>query len=129
MGYLLKDRVFTDEQFTDALYTVARGGTVMDPEVVAKLLAKSPSQMTRLSEREREVLAPMAEGRSNSAIAQRLFISEKAVSKHCTLSSPSWTCRLTRTTTAASSRSWPTSFHDPAGLRANMAKVRSASVP
>jgi len=84
VGYLLKDRVFTDEQFTDALYTVARGGTVMDPEVVAKLLAKHPSQMTRLSEREREVLALMAEGRSNSAIAQRLFITDKAVSKHCT---------------------------------------------
>ena len=79
VGYLLKDRVFTD-----ALYTVARGGTVMDPEVVAKLLAKRPSQMTRLSEREREVLALMAEGRSNSAIAQRLFITDKAVSKHCT---------------------------------------------
>ena len=84
VGYLLKDRVFTDEQFTDALYTVARGGTVMDPEVVAKLLAKRPSQMTRLTEREREVLALMAEGRSNSAIAQRLFITDKAVSKHCT---------------------------------------------
>jgi DNA-binding NarL/FixJ family response regulator len=77
VGYLLKDRVFTD-----ALYTVARGGTVMDPEVVAKLLAKRP--LTRLSEREREVLALMAEGRSNSAIAQRLFITDKAVSKHCT---------------------------------------------
>ena len=82
VGYLLKDRVFTDEQFTDALHTVARGGTVMDPEVVAKLLAKRP--LTRLSEREREVLALMAEGRSNSAIAQRLFISDKAISKHCT---------------------------------------------
>jgi DNA-binding NarL/FixJ family response regulator len=83
-GYLLKDRVFTDEQFTDALHTVARGGTVMDPEVVAQLLAKRPSQLTRLTEREGEVLALMAEGRSNSAIAQRLFVSEKAVSKHCT---------------------------------------------
>jgi DNA-binding NarL/FixJ family response regulator len=84
VGYLLKDRVFTDEQFTDALRTVARGGTVMDPEVVAKLLSKRSSQVTTLSEREREVLALMAEGRSNSAIAQRLFVSEKAVSKHCT---------------------------------------------
>jgi DNA-binding NarL/FixJ family response regulator len=72
VGHPLKDRVITDEQFTDALYTDARGGTVMDPEVIAKLLAKRPSQMTRLSEREREVLALMAEGRSNSAIAQRL---------------------------------------------------------
>ena len=86
VGYLLKDRVFTDEQFTDALRTVARGGTVMDPEVVAKLLARRASQqpVTRLTSREREVLALMAEGRSNSAIAQRLVVSEKAVSKHCT---------------------------------------------
>jgi DNA-binding NarL/FixJ family response regulator len=86
VGYLLKDRVFTDEQFIDALHTVARGGTVMDPEVVAKLLARPSNQqpVTRLTDREREVLALMAEGRSNSAIAQRLFVSEKAVSKHCT---------------------------------------------
>ena len=86
VGYLLKDRVFTDEQFTDALRTVARGGTIMDPEVVAKLLARRSRQMpiTRLSTREHEVLALMAEGRSNSAIAQHLFISEKAVSKHST---------------------------------------------
>jgi DNA-binding NarL/FixJ family response regulator len=86
VGYLLKDRVFTDEQFIDALHTVARGGTVMDPEVVAKLLARPSNQkpVTRLTDREREVLALMAEGRSNSAIAQRLFVTEKAVSKHCT---------------------------------------------
>jgi DNA-binding NarL/FixJ family response regulator len=86
VGYLLKDRVFTDEQFTDALRTVARGGTVIDPEVVAKLLAKRSGQLpgARLTDRERDVLALMAEGRSNSAIAQRLFISEKAVAKHST---------------------------------------------
>ena len=86
VGYLLKDRVFTDEQFTDALRTVARGGTVMDPEVVAKLLARRASQqpIARLTSREREVLGLMAEGRSNSAIAQRLVVSEKAVSKHST---------------------------------------------
>ena len=86
VGYLLKDRVFTDAQFTDALRTVARGGTVMDPEVVAKLLARRASQqpVTRLTSREREVLALIAEGRSNRAIAQRLVVSEKAVSKHCT---------------------------------------------
>jgi len=86
VGYLLKDRVFTDEQFTDALRTVARGGTVMDPEVVAKLLARRASQspVTRLTDREREVLALIAEGRSNGAIAQRLVVSDKAVSKHCT---------------------------------------------
>jgi DNA-binding NarL/FixJ family response regulator len=86
VGYLLKDRVFTDEQFTDALRTVARCGTVMDPEVVAKLLARRSGQppVARLTRREREVLALMAEGRSNSAIAERLVVSEKAVSKHCT---------------------------------------------
>jgi DNA-binding NarL/FixJ family response regulator len=86
VGYLLKDRVFTDEQFTDALRTVAHGGTVMDPEVVAKLLARRASQspVTRLTDREREVLALLAEGRSNGAIAQRLVVSDKAVSKHCT---------------------------------------------
>jgi DNA-binding NarL/FixJ family response regulator len=86
VGYLLKDRVFTDEQFTDALRTVAHGGTVMDPEVVAKLLARRSVQspIARLTTREREVLALMAEGRSNSAIAQRLHVTEKAVTKHGT---------------------------------------------
>ena len=86
VGYLLKDRVFTDEQFTDALRTVARGGTIMDPEVVAKLLARRSGQppVARLTDRERQVLELMAEGRSNSAIGQRLVITEKAVSKHCT---------------------------------------------
>jgi DNA-binding NarL/FixJ family response regulator len=86
VGYLLKDRVFTDEQFTDALTTVARGGTVMDPEVVSKLMARRSHQLpvARLTDREREVLGLIAEGRSNSAIARRLVISEKAVSKHCT---------------------------------------------
>jgi DNA-binding NarL/FixJ family response regulator len=86
VGYLLKDRVFTDAQFTDALRTVARGGTVMDPEVVSKLLARRSSRTpaTQLTPRESEVLALMAEGRTNSAIAQRLFISEKAVTKHST---------------------------------------------
>ncbi|HXW44484.1 MAG TPA: response regulator transcription factor [Streptosporangiaceae bacterium] len=86
VGYLLKDRVFNDDQFTDAVRTVAAGGTVMDPEVVTKLLGRRARQepLARLSAREREVLGLMAEGRSNSAIAQRLFVSEKAVSKHST---------------------------------------------
>lgn len=86
VGYLLKDRVFNDDQFTDAIATVAAGGTVMDPEVVSKLLGRRARQepLGRLSAREREVLALMAEGRSNIAIAQRLFVSEKAVSKHST---------------------------------------------
>jgi DNA-binding NarL/FixJ family response regulator len=86
VGYLLKDRVFNDDQFVDAIRTVAGGGTVMDPEVVAKLLGRHSGDepITRLTAREREVLELMAEGRSNSAIAQRLFISEKAVGKHST---------------------------------------------
>jgi DNA-binding NarL/FixJ family response regulator len=86
VGYLLKDRVFNDDQFVDAIRTVAGGGTVMDPEVVTKLLGRRARDepVSRLSVREREVLALMAEGRSNVAIAQRLFITEKAVSKHTT---------------------------------------------
>jgi DNA-binding NarL/FixJ family response regulator len=86
VGYLLKDRVFNDDQFVEAVRTVAAGGTVMDPEVVTKLLGRSARQepLARLSGREREVLELMAEGRSNSAIAQRLFVTEKAVSKHST---------------------------------------------
>jgi DNA-binding NarL/FixJ family response regulator len=86
VGYLLKDRVFNDDQFTDAVRAVASGGTVMDPEVVGKLLGRRARDepVARLSAREREVLALMAEGRSNSAIAQRLRVSDKAVGKHCT---------------------------------------------
>ena len=86
VGYLLKDRVFNDDQFVDAIRTVAGGGTVMDTEVVAKLLGRHAREepIGRLSAREREVLGLMAEGRSNIAIAQRLFVSEKAVSKHST---------------------------------------------
>jgi DNA-binding NarL/FixJ family response regulator len=86
VGYLLKDRVFNDDQFVDAVRTVAAGGTVMDSEVVTKLLGRRAQEepLARLSAREREVLGLMAEGRSNSAIAQRLFVTEKAVSKHST---------------------------------------------
>ena len=86
VGYLLKDRVFNDDQFIDAVRTVAGGGTVMDSEVVTKLLGRRAQEesLTRLSAREREVLELMAQGRSNSAIAQRLFVTEKAVSKHST---------------------------------------------
>jgi len=88
VGYLLKDRVFSDDQFVDALRTVAAGGTVIDQEVIAKLLRRKENcaddAVGRLSPREREVLELMAQGRSNAAIAQRLFVSEKAVSKHTT---------------------------------------------
>jgi DNA-binding NarL/FixJ family response regulator len=84
VGYLLKDRVFNDEAFTGAIRTVAAGGTVLDPEVVRKLLGRHSraEPLTRLTPREREVLGLMAEGRSNAAIAQRLFVTEKAISKH-----------------------------------------------
>ncbi|RBQ15712.1 DNA-binding response regulator [Spongiactinospora rosea] len=84
VGYLLKDRVFDAAQFVDALRRVAGGGTAMDPEVIAKLLASNArsAPLGRLTPREREVLALMAEGRSNAAIAQRLFLSESAVGKH-----------------------------------------------
>jgi DNA-binding NarL/FixJ family response regulator len=87
IGYLLKDQVFNEEQFVEGIRRVAAGGTALDPEVVAKLLGGrgADTPIARLTEREREVLALMAEGRSNSAIAQRLFISEKAISK-CTTS-------------------------------------------
>jgi DNA-binding NarL/FixJ family response regulator len=83
-GYLLKDRVSDVRQFVDAVRQVAAGGLVMDPEVVAQLLARRTADepLAALTAREREVLALMAEGRSNTAIGGRLFITEKAVSKH-----------------------------------------------
>ena len=84
IGYLLKDRVLDGAQFIDAVRRVAGGGTAMDPEVIAQLLDRSAADGTlgSLSPREREVLEMMAEGRSNTAIAQRLFITERAVAKH-----------------------------------------------
>jgi DNA-binding NarL/FixJ family response regulator len=84
VGYLLKDRVMHVSQFVDAVRRVAAGGTVMDPEVVSRLLANRARDLPlgRLTPREREVLALMAEGRSNAAVAAGLIISEKAVSKH-----------------------------------------------
>ena len=84
VGYLLKDRVFNDEAFAAAIRTVAKGGTVIDPEVIQKLLDKHTrtKPIGRLTPRELQVLGLMAEGRSNAAIAQRLCITEKAVSKH-----------------------------------------------
>jgi DNA-binding NarL/FixJ family response regulator len=81
MGYLLKDRVLDADQFLDAVRRVAAGGTALDPEVVARLVtARGP--LSRLTPREREVLELMAQGRSNAAIGQRLFLSESAVGKH-----------------------------------------------
>jgi DNA-binding NarL/FixJ family response regulator len=84
VGYLLKDRVADVTTFVEAVRTVAAGGTVLDPEVVSALIARAQpdSPIARLTEREREVLGQMAEGRSNVAIAARLFVTEKAISKH-----------------------------------------------
>jgi DNA-binding NarL/FixJ family response regulator len=82
VGYLLKDRVANVAQFVDAVRRVAGGGTAMDPEVVSQLLARREPPLAVLTTREREVLGQMAEGRSNAAIAGRLFVTEKAVSKH-----------------------------------------------
>jgi DNA-binding NarL/FixJ family response regulator len=81
VGYMLKDRVSDVAQFIDAVRRVAAGGTAMDPEVVAQLLARR-EPLAVLTAREREVLGQMAEGRSNAAVAAKLFITEKAISKH-----------------------------------------------
>ena len=82
VGYLLKDRVADVSEFLDALRRVAEGGSALDPEVVAQLLARSRSPLSVLTSREREVLALMAEGRSNSAIAETMVVSGGAVGKH-----------------------------------------------
>jgi DNA-binding NarL/FixJ family response regulator len=84
VGYLLKDRVANVGQFLDAVRRVAAGGMAMDPEVIAQLLTRQARNepLGRLTACEREVLGLMAEGRSNAAIAGRLFITEKAVGKH-----------------------------------------------
>jgi DNA-binding NarL/FixJ family response regulator len=84
-GYLLKDSVADLDDLADAVRRVARGGTVVDPAVVAPLLGarrSAPDPITDLTEREREVLALMAEGRSNLAIAERLFVTGKTVEAH-----------------------------------------------
>jgi len=82
VGYLLKDRVADLAEFLDALDRVAAGGSALDPEVVAQLLARSRHPLAGLTAREREVLALMAEGRSNAAIAATLVVGEGAVAKH-----------------------------------------------
>jgi DNA-binding NarL/FixJ family response regulator len=84
IGYLLKDRVADVSDFVEALVRVASGGTALDPEVVTQLVGRSrrTDSLSGLSGREREVLSLMAEGRSNSAIATALVISEGAVEKH-----------------------------------------------
>ena len=84
IGYLLKDRIADVEEFIDGLYRVAAGGTVLDPEVVRQLLARSRKSdpLSRLTARQREVLALMAEGHSNTAIASKLVVTTKAVEGH-----------------------------------------------
>jgi DNA-binding NarL/FixJ family response regulator len=84
VGYLLKDRVADVSEFIDAVSRVARGGTALDPEVVAQVMARRRREdpLAPLTPRERDVLACMAEGRSNTAIAARLAVGEGAVEKH-----------------------------------------------
>jgi len=82
IGYLLKDRVTSLEEFTDAVRRVREGGTVLDPLVVKELLAARPDPLASLTPRERDVLELMAEGRSNASIAERLFIGVGAVEKN-----------------------------------------------
>jgi DNA-binding NarL/FixJ family response regulator len=84
IGYLLKDRVADVAEFTDAITRIAAGGTALDPEVVSGLLnaSRHANTLGTLTAREQDVLALMAEGRSNSAIADRIFVSERAVEKH-----------------------------------------------
>lgn len=84
VGYLLKDRVFDDVQFVATLRAVAAGSTSVDPEVIARLMQRRAVQSTlsRLTPREYEVLSHMAEGESNTRIAERLVVTEKAVAKH-----------------------------------------------
>jgi len=85
-AYLLKERVSDIEQLVNAIREVARGGSVIDPKVVEELVAartrKTDSPLRDLTPREREVLAAMAEGKNNAAIAARLFLTERAVEKH-----------------------------------------------
>jgi DNA-binding NarL/FixJ family response regulator len=85
-GYLLKDRVGDVERFADSVRQVGEGGSALDPEVVAQMLGRRrrDDSLAGLTEREREVLALMAEGRSNQAIAEKLVVTERAVEKHVT---------------------------------------------
>jgi len=86
VGYLLKDRVAEVERLSEAVERVAAGGSVLDPDVVAHMLGRRGDEgpLTTLTEREREVLGQMAEGRTNRAIAGELFVSERAIERHVT---------------------------------------------
>jgi DNA-binding NarL/FixJ family response regulator len=82
LGYLLKDRVTEVDDFVDAVRRVARGGSVLDPDVVASLLTSGPDPLSQLTEREQQVLALMAEGRTNTGIAERLYLGRKTVESY-----------------------------------------------
>jgi DNA-binding NarL/FixJ family response regulator len=86
VGYLLKDRLADVDRLTEAVQRVAAGGSVLDPEVVAQMLGRSreAGPLDSLTDRERDVLGRMAEGRTNRAIAEDLFVSERAVERHVT---------------------------------------------
>jgi DNA-binding NarL/FixJ family response regulator len=86
VGYLLKDRLADVDRLTEAVQRVAAGGSVLDPEVVAQMLGRSRQEgpLDSLTDRERDVLGRMAEGRTNRAIAEELFVSERAVERHVT---------------------------------------------
>jgi DNA-binding NarL/FixJ family response regulator len=84
VGYLLKDRVADIDRFIDTVRRVADGGSALDPEVVSQMLARRRGPLDELTPREREVLAMMAEGRSNRSIAAELVVTERAVEKHVT---------------------------------------------
>lgn len=84
MGYLLKDRVASLEELEDAVHRVSEGGTVLDPQVVAELLSRRSDPLASLTPREREVMALMAEGRTNAGIAKELYIGVGAVEKNVT---------------------------------------------
>jgi DNA-binding NarL/FixJ family response regulator len=84
LGYLLKERVSDPEEFAGVLRRVVAGGTALDPQIVSRLLASARAPLASLSAREREVLALVAEGRSNKAIGERLEITQRGVQKHVT---------------------------------------------
>jgi len=84
VGYLLKERVGAIDSFIDSVKRVATGGSVLDPEVVAHMLGKRDAPLAALTPRERDVLAAMAEGKSNNGIAEALFVTAAAVEKHVT---------------------------------------------
>jgi DNA-binding NarL/FixJ family response regulator len=86
VGYLLKDRVAEIDRLSDAVRRVAAGGSVLDPEVVAHMMGRRREEgpLDALTDREREVLSLMAEGRTNRAIASELFVSERAIERHVT---------------------------------------------